>query len=61
MSIVTPDGYPAPANGKDIAGDVPQCSQSKDRLNDGSPSSSEIQDAGIGEDARPTEESRRDR
>ena len=54
VSIVTPDKYPNAANGKDIAGRSSQSSKSKDRLNDGSLSSSEMQDAGIGEDEGPT-------
>lgn len=55
VSTVTPDEYPYAANDKDVSDDDSQSPKSKDRLNDGSLSSSEMQDAGIGEDKGPTE------
>ena len=54
VSIVTPEEYPDPANGKDIAG-APSKPADKERLNDGSLSSSEMQDAGLGEDEGSSE------
>lgn len=61
VSTVTPGEYPDPANARDIGGPDRRHSEKRKELNDGSLSSSEMQDAGMGEDEGQADETWSDR